>query len=111
MWTLGLKTKEVGEDQVPVAGAERFSTLWFDDDLDGKIKNKNPERPARTAAGDDRELHDLYDNNADDDTANLEVVWQLMTNTDGSPNRGDFGKVDLMSPSRQGNSHRRPTDD
>ena len=80
------------------AAAKRFSTLWFDDDLDGKIKNKNPDRPS--GAGD---LHDLYDNNAtggedtDDARANLEVVWQLMTNTDGSPNRGDFGKVDLVS--------------
>ena len=45
------------------------------------------------------ELHDLYDNNKErrTTTANLEVVWQLMTNNDGTPNRGDFGKVDLVS--------------
>ncbi|MDE3263056.1 MAG: hypothetical protein OYL41_13850 [Acidobacteriota bacterium] len=89
MWTLG-----------PDGGASamRFSTLWFDDDLDGKIKNANVDRPS--GAG---QMHDLYDNNAtggdDTDAArlNLEVVWQLMTNNDGTPNRGDFGKVDLLS--------------
>ena len=89
MWTLGLKTDD---DDEPVAGPERFSTLWFDDDLDTKIKNENDDRPV-AAAG--RDLHDLYNNNEDE--ANLEVVWQLMTNTDGSPNRDDFGKVDLLS--------------
>ena len=90
MWTAGKKT---------AATAERFSTLWFDDDLDGKVKNKNADRPAGATS----ELHDLYDNNAsgtantDEARANLEVIWQLLTNTDGSPNRGDFGKVDLVS--------------
>ena len=88
MWTMGPKGG---------ATAKRFSTLWFDDDLDGKIKNKNPERPPGAAGT--SELHDLYDNNMSGaDNANLEVVWQLMTNTDGSPNRGDFGKVDLVHP-------------
>ena len=75
--------------------AERFSTLWFDDDLDEKVKNKNQDRPLAGAR--DRELHDLYNNNDDADN-NLNVIWQLLTNTDGSPNRGDFGKVDHLGP-------------
>ena len=48
-------------------------------------------------------MHDLYENNRAtsggdaDDATNLQLVWQLMTNTDNTPNRDDFGKVDLVS--------------
>ena len=76
----------------------RFSTLWFDDDLDGKIKNANVNRTDVFGATAE-EMHDLYDNNGTGATSNvnIETVWQRLTNTDGTPNRGDFGKVDLVS--------------
>ena len=78
MWSVG----------VPGASTDRFSTLWFDDDLDGKIKNKNPDTTPRNGGP-----NDLYDNN--DDDAQHHVVWQLLHDKDGDPTRGDFGKVDF----------------
>ena len=75
---------------------DNFTTLWFDDDLDGKIKNKNQDRPQEDAR--DREMHDLYDQNSgpdDVDAGNLEVIWQLLTDEDDDPNAGDLGKTDF----------------
>ena len=63
-----------------------FKTLWFDDDLDGSISNANRRRPTvdGTANGTASEKrHDLYNQNAGTDNANLEVIWEHLTDLDG----------------------------
>ena len=79
------------------ASPRQFTTLWFDHDLDGKIK-KDP-------------MHDLYDNNDTDtdnadpgnnrvggaDQANQMYIEISLLDKDDDPNIGDFGKVDILN--------------
>ena len=97
MWHVGVAAK-----------ADRFKTLWFDDNLNGKIKkdatsssNMRPMQPdtsdgaaegATVAAND---MHDLYNDNKDD--GNIEAIWQFLVDEDSDPIMGDFGKVDLVT--------------
>jgi len=93
---------------------DRFKTLWFDDNLNGKIK-KDPTTPGATsnrpdpdgdgtdaAKGDANAMHDLYDDNGD--PANIEVIWQYIHDADADPVYGDFGKVDLRGSDRDGDT-------
>ena len=75
---------------------KRFTTLWFDDDLDGKIANKNDRRPVGAEAA-TSQMHDLYNNNNGDDDANIEAIWMRLTDSDGDPTADDLGKADLVS--------------
>ena len=72
-----------------------FKTVWFDDDLDGKIMNSNSRRPAGANGGSDK--HDLYNQNNGTDDDNIEMIWEHLTDLDGDPTAGDLGKVDLVS--------------
>ena len=93
------------------SGHERmFKTLWFDDNLNGKIK-----KDATSAAQADRVtalaasgvtdapptngLHDLYNQNGV--TSNINKIWELLTDSDGDlvASAGDLGKSDLLSDS------------
>ena len=93
------------------SGHERmFKTLWFDDNLNGKIKND-----ATSAAQADRVtalaasgvadapptngMHDLYNQNGV--TSNINKIWELLTDSDGDllAGAGDLGKADLVSDS------------
>ena len=78
-----------------------FKTVWFDDNLNGKIAkdatsatNRRPEPVTGTTAA---AMHDLYDQNGSD--ANLEVIWEFLTDSDMDliDAVGDLGKVDLLS--------------
>ena len=91
MWRAA--AKESGNDTTATTG-KNFKTLWFDDDLNGKIKDDGDvdRSPAVTGAND---LHDLYNQNQDD--GNIETIWELLTDEDGDPNAGDLGKVDMVS--------------
>ncbi len=79
---------------------QMFKTLWFDDNLNNKIKNDTMLTRARplpdgtTAAN---AMHDLYDQNGN--AGNLEVIWEYLTDSDGDliSAVGDLGKVDLLS--------------
>ena len=79
-------------------GGKNFKTLWFDDNVNGKIKDDptskltrgRPEASSGTAGGD---MHDLYNQN--DDANNLEHIWDWLTDVDGDPSAGDLGKVDM----------------
>ena len=79
-------------------GGKNFKTLWFDDNLNGKIEKDaspsraRPEATTGTAAG---AMHDLYNENGSD--PNLEHIWEWLTDVDGDPNAGDLGKVDMVS--------------
>ncbi|MXW39211.1 MAG: hypothetical protein F4Z65_13230 [Acidobacteria bacterium] len=80
------------------AGGKNFKTLWFDDNLNGKIaKDGSPPRgrPEATSGTAAAAMHDLYNQNTDD--ANLEHIWEWLTDVDGDPNAGDLGKVDMVS--------------
>ena len=96
---------------VPGASADRFKTLWFDDNLNGKLKkdatdgdgpddaNPRPMQEGDTDGVFDVEannLHDLYDDNGDN--GNIEAIWQFTIDEDNDPVYGDFGKVDLYTP-------------
>ncbi len=92
----------------PASGHERmFKTLWFDDNLNGKILKDTSGRGARrpdpdgagagTAAGAQATIHDLYDYHQDDN--NIKKIWQFLTDDDGDlvASAGDLGKVDFLS--------------
>ena len=100
MWSAGATKAASGE--------QYFKTLWFDDNLNGKIK-----KDAGTAVQADRTtaltasgvtdappangLHDLYNQNAT--AGNITKIWQLLTDSDMDllDSVGDLGKSDLVS--------------
>ncbi len=92
------------------SGHERmFKTLWFDDNLNGKILKDTTGRAARrpdpdgtdpgTPEGAQATIHDLYDYHQSDN--NINRIWQFLTDDDGDlvASAGDLGKVDLLSDS------------
>ena len=90
---------DAGDQPVATKG-KYFKTLWFDDDLDGKISNKNSRRPTvdGTPGGTaSATRHDLYNQNAGSDNANIEMIWEHLTDRDGDLTAGDLGKADLLS--------------
>ena len=72
------------------SSGDRFKTLWFDSDLDGKIRKAASHDTARKTGP-----TDLYNENEDGD--NVEYIYQTLVDKDMDPIRGDFGKVDLIS--------------
>ena len=83
-WRAGLRS----------ATSYRFKTLWFDDNLDGKLPKAGT--PAFTYG---REmLNDIYgDASTEANFANnVQVIWQSLLDKDGDLMRGDFGKVDQV---------------
>ena len=103
MWAAGA-TASTGQEKM-------FKTVWFDDNLNGKIKKdtKASDQTARntalTASGVDvaasptttNGIHDLYNQN--DYDGNIQKIWELLTDSDGDlvASAGDLGKVDLLS--------------
>ena len=85
-------TSSVTEEAGDYAGVDgdRFTTLWFDDDLDGKIRKSLAHSSARRGGP-----TDLYNQNQD--ATNVEYIHQTLVDKDNDPTRGDFGKVDLIS--------------
>ena len=91
------------------SGEKMFKTIWFDDNLNNKIKkdtkasDQTDRNSALTASGVDATatptttngLHDLYNQN--DYAGNIQKVWQLLTDADGDLTAGDLGKSDLLS--------------
>ena len=90
------------------SGHERmFKTIWFDDNLNGKILKDTTGRAARrpdpdgtgagTAEGAQATIHDLYDQDENDN--NIDKIWQFLTDDDGDlvDSVGDLGKADLVS--------------
>ena len=100
MWAAGA-TASTGHERM-------FKTLWFDDNLNGKIK-KDATTAAQAArvtalaasgvtdAPPANGLHDLYNQNGV--TSNITKIWQLLTDADGDLTAGDLGKSDLLSDS------------
>ena len=99
MWRAGRTAAKSGE--------QMFKTLWFDDNLNGKILKDTTGRGARrpdpdgtgagTAAGAQATIHDLYDYHQDDN--NIAKIWEFLTDDDGDlvDSAGDLGKVDMVS--------------
>ena len=100
MWRAGA-TAATGHEKM-------FKTVWFDDNLNGKILKDTTGRGARrpdpdgdgnpgTAAGAQATIHDLYDYHQDDN--NINKIWQFLTDDDGDlvDSVGDLGKADLVS--------------
>ena len=95
---------------LPAASPDRFKTLWFDDDLDGKIHTRaTDETPGR------RGPNDIYNDNGDTNETtvtrpkrmaarNLTVIWQNFHDADADPRYGDIGKVDLAGADRSGST-------
>ena len=69
----------------------QFKTLWFDDNLDGKLPKKGTSAFAPGAKG----LNDIYDANGN--TGNLTSIWKSLLDDDGDLTADDLGKVDLVS--------------
>ena len=86
-----------GTDDTATTG-KLFKTLWFDDNLNGKIKDDGgADRTGTVGQGNTANaMHDLYNQNTDDD--NIEMIWEFLTDEDDDPNAGDLGKVDMVSP-------------
>ena len=72
-----------------------FKTLWFDDNLNSKIKDDGSADRSATGVADVDALHDLYNQN--EDAGNLEWIWGSLRDADGDPMAGDLGKVDMVS--------------
>ena len=85
-----------GTDATATTG-KFFKTLWFDDNLNGKIKDDGgADRTGTVGQGDTANaMHDLYNQNTDD--GNIEMIWEFLTDEDDDPNAGDLGKVDMVS--------------
>ena len=90
----------------PAASGEKyFKTVWFDDNLNGKIKKDKTAdltrgRPMQRNADDTDnvtadDMHDLYDQNSRD--GNIEAIWEWLTDSNMDLTAGDLGKVDLVS--------------
>ena len=78
------------------ASMDRFKTVWFDDDLNGKIRERTSD--TTPGMGGPNDLYDLAETSASDDnkTANITVIWKLLVDKDHDPVMGDFGKIDLV---------------
>ena len=78
------------------ASMDRFKTVWFDDDLDGKIRKSNSDTTPGMEGPND--LYDLAETTATDanKTANITVIWKLLRDKDNDPIMGDFGKIDMV---------------
>ncbi|MYE44334.1 MAG: hypothetical protein F4X79_09975 [Acidobacteria bacterium] len=92
---------EMWRASVRGASSDRFKTLWFDDDLNGKIRDRATD--ITPGMGGPNDLYDLAEVDTvgaafQDDGANnnLDVIWKLLRDKDNDPIMGDFGKVDLV---------------
>ena len=79
-------------------GTKMFKTIWFDDNLDGKILKDTENRPmvsvdGTATAGD--KLNDLYNQNARG--TNIDAIWEFLTDDDADLTSGDLGLVDMVS--------------
>ena len=85
-----------GTDDTATTG-KFFKTLWFDDNLNDKIKDDGgADRTGTVGQGNTANaMHDLYNQNTDD--GNIEMIWEFLTDEDDDPNAGDLGKVDMVS--------------
>ena len=89
----------------PDGGEAYFKTVWFDDNLNGKIKKDKTAdltrgRPMQRNADDSGnvtadDMHDLYNQN--DRAENIDAIWEWLTDSNGDLTAGDLGKVDLVS--------------
>jgi len=87
----------------PDGGEAMFKTVWFDDNLNGKIKKDGSPKRARpqqrnaddSANVDADAMHDLYDQNSRD--GNIEAIWEYLTDSNADPTAGAPGKVALAS--------------
>ena len=87
------------------SGEKMFKTVWFDDNLNGKIKKDATSATNQRPGPDDGTLassgvpamHDLYDQNRTPN--NLTMIWESLTDSDGDliAAVGDLGKADLLS--------------
>ena len=95
MWRAAAKNSAM--DTGDATAGKFFKTLWFDDNLNGKIKKDgDADRAGTVGAGNTANaMHDLYDQNQDD--GNIEMIWEFLTDSDTDPNAGDLGKVDMAS--------------
>ena len=87
-------------DASAASGTKMFKTIWFDDNLDGKILRDTKTRPMQrnsdnsdNVVGD--KFNDLYNHNGRDQ--NIEQIWEWLTDDDNDLTSGDLGLVDLVS--------------
>ena len=81
-WKAGLKTTPSGQ---------QFLTLWFDDNLDGKLPKKGTSAFKPGAKG----LNDIYDANGN--PGNLKTIGKSLLDDDSDLAADDLGKIDLVS--------------
>ena len=75
-----------------------FKTIWFDDNLDGKILKDSKTRPMQDDDGTavaGAKLNDLYNQNRN--PANIEAIWEWLTDSNMDLTADDLGKSDLLS--------------
>ncbi|MXW38385.1 MAG: hypothetical protein F4Z65_08990 [Acidobacteria bacterium] len=88
-------------DASPASGyTKMFKTIWFDDNLDGKILKDTKTRPMQRNADDSGNVagdkfNDLYNHNSRDE--NIEQIWEFLTDDDDDLTSSDLGLVDLVS--------------
>ena len=74
------------------SGTSNFTTVWFDDNLNGDIKKDKGDRHPEGGNA----LNDLYNQNKD--TSNIQMIWESLLDKDNDliADAGDLGKVDLL---------------
>ena len=75
------------------SGTSNFTTVWFDDNLNGDIKKDKGDRHPDGGNA----LNDLYNQNKD--ISNIQMIWESLLDKDNDliADAGDLGKVDLLS--------------
>jgi len=98
MWRAGAK---------PGTGTERFTTIWFDDNLNGKILkdtqtmaprplDRDADGTTDTTAPRANGLHDLRGGSGPDNE-NIDKIWESLLDSNDDLTSGDLGKVDMVS--------------
>ncbi len=99
------------------ATSRRFKRLFFDDNLNGKLRDdQGPKYPGEwNYQSTYREFRDFYNYTGDnireevrrfyvarDRNVQFDFIWMTLMDGDGDPTMGDFGKVDLIQPRGDG---------
>ena len=115
MWRAAAKNSAM--DDGDATAGKFFKTVWFDDNLNGKIKKDADADRGRDPDGDEAGTaegtanHDARPLRPESRTmATSMMIWEFLTDSDMDPNAGDLGKVDMAERHGHRDDRRRRAD-